>query len=111
MYPLPLTAHYEALNAANSSRSDRATHLSPHNHPAAFAAAAAVAAVHNQHHYQPHAHHHGVHSSNSVPSVANQLSGIGDTLYTQNTMYDTFSNLLHPAAGPRVQTHQVRAMI
>ncbi|KAF6779706.1 hypothetical protein AHF37_00769 [Paragonimus kellicotti] len=98
MYPLPLTAHYEALNAANSSRSDRAAHLSPHNHPAAFAAAAAVAAVHNQHHYQPHAHHHGVHSSNSVPSVANQLSGIGDTLHTQNTMYDTFSNLLHPAA-------------
>ncbi|KAF7259588.1 hypothetical protein EG68_03239 [Paragonimus skrjabini miyazakii] len=103
LYPLPLTAHYEALNAANSSRSDRTTHLSPHNHPAAFAAAAAVAAVHNQHHYQPHAHHHGVHSSNSVPSIAqqisaNQPSGIGDTLHTQNTMYDTFSNLLHPAA-------------
>ncbi|KAF8570102.1 hypothetical protein P879_06108 [Paragonimus westermani] len=103
LYPLPLTAHYEAINTANSSRPDRATHLSPHNHPAAFAAAAAVAAVQNQHHYQPHAHHHGVHSSNSVPSVAqqissNQLSGIGETLHTQNTMYDTFSNLLHPAA-------------
>ncbi|KAA3676903.1 uncharacterized protein DEA37_0008405 [Paragonimus westermani] len=103
LYPLPLTAHYEAINTANSSRPDRVTHLSPHNHPAAFAAAAAVAAVQNQHHYQPHAHHHGVHPPNSVPSVAqqissNQLSGIGESLHTQNTMYDTFSNLLHPAA-------------
>ncbi|GAA48050.1 paired box protein Pax-6 [Clonorchis sinensis] len=100
LYPLPLTAHYGT--ATPNTKNSRLSNNFSHSHSAAFAAAAAMAAA-AQHssHYQPQLTNSRLVQDTSLMSISQSAvnSHMLESSSSQNGgTYDTFSNLLHPAA-------------
>ncbi|CAH8532617.1 unnamed protein product [Dicrocoelium dendriticum] len=93
LYPWSLTAHRGSAGVDTiGTPSERISHPFPPSHPAAFAAAA-VAAAHTQHQTQAMHSQGGYHDPGMISSPPTPMNG-----HMQSNVYDTFSNLLHPAA-------------
>lgn len=104
LHPLSIAAAHYGNIGSNYPRTNHLPNAFSSTHPAAFAAAAAVAAAQNQHYLQPDQSNGLLPTGASciIPGPnANEFSSPNTVTHTgmsSNSMYDTFSNLLHPAA-------------
>ncbi|TPP67036.1 PAX6 [Fasciola gigantica] len=104
LHPLSLAAAHHGTLGSNYPRTNHLPNTFSSTHPAAFAAAAAVAAAQNQHYIQadqsngimPPLASCGIPGPNTTEFPSPNISN--HTGVSSNSMYDTFSNLLHPAA-------------